>query len=117
MAPWTEACQLPLSMEFSREEYWSGLPFPTAGDIPDPGIKPVSLVPSSLTGRFLTTRSTWEDPEKVKKQKTPYLMTGCTVWLESRDGLLRATFSQGLNGFSSAHHLTIGIWMETKHQH
>ena len=117
MAPWTEACQLPLSMEFSRQEYWSGLPFPTAGDIPDPGIKPVSLVPSSLTGRFLTTRSTWEDPEKVKKQKTHYLMTGCTVWLESRDGLLRATFSQGLNGFSSAHHLTIGIWMERKHQH
>ena len=38
--PWTIACQAPLSMEFSRQEYWSGLPFPSPGDLPDPGIKP-----------------------------------------------------------------------------
>ena len=37
--PWTVACQAPLSMEFSRQEYWSGLPFPSPGDIPNPGIK------------------------------------------------------------------------------
>ena len=37
--PWTVACQAPLSMEFSRKEYWSGLPFPSAGDLPDPGIE------------------------------------------------------------------------------
>ena len=42
MAPWTVACQAPLSMEFSRQEYWSGLPFPTPGDLPDPGIEPGS---------------------------------------------------------------------------
>ena len=41
--PWTVACQAPLSMEFSRQEYWSGLPFPSSGDLPDPGIKPTSL--------------------------------------------------------------------------
>ena len=35
--PWTGACQAPLSMEFSRKEYWSGLPFPSPGDLPDPG--------------------------------------------------------------------------------
>ena len=35
-------CQAPLSMEFSRQEYWSGLPFPSPGDLPDPGIKPAS---------------------------------------------------------------------------
>jgi len=40
--PWTVAHQAPLSMEFSRQEYWSGLPFPPPGDFPDPGIKPVS---------------------------------------------------------------------------
>ena len=40
--PWTEACQAPLSMGFSRQEYWSGLPFPSPGDLPDPGIKPKS---------------------------------------------------------------------------
>ena len=40
--PWTVACQAPLSMEFSRQEYWSGLPFPSPGDLPDPGIEPGS---------------------------------------------------------------------------
>ena len=40
--PWTVACQTPLSMEFSRQEYWSGLPFPSPGDLPHPGIKPRS---------------------------------------------------------------------------
>ena len=40
--PWTIACQTPLSMKFSRREYWSGLPFPSPGDLPDPGIKPRS---------------------------------------------------------------------------
>ena len=104
VAPWTEACQPPLSMEFSRQEYWSGLPFPTIGDVPDPEIKPISLVPPALADRFCTTGSTWEYPEKVKKQ-----MTGCAVWLESRAGLLRATFAQGLNGFSSALHVTTGV--------
>ena len=38
--PWTVAHQAPLSMEFSRPEYWSGLPFPSPGDLPNPGIKP-----------------------------------------------------------------------------
>ena len=41
--PWTITCQAPLSLEFSRQVYWSGLPFPIAGDLPDPGIKPASL--------------------------------------------------------------------------
>ena len=40
--PWTVACQVPLCMEFSRQEYWSGLPFPSPGDLSDPGIEPVS---------------------------------------------------------------------------
>ena len=40
--PWTVAYQAPLSMGFSRQEYWSGLPFPSLGDLPDPGIKPGS---------------------------------------------------------------------------
>ena len=40
--PWTVACQAPLSMGFSRQEHWSGLPFPSPGDLPNPGIKPGS---------------------------------------------------------------------------
>ena len=41
--PWTVACQAPQSMEFFRQEYWSGLPFPSPGDLPNPGIEPGSL--------------------------------------------------------------------------
>ena len=43
VTPWTVDYQAPQSMEFSRQEYWSGLPFPSPGNLPDPGIKPVSL--------------------------------------------------------------------------
>ena len=50
--PWTIANQSPLSMGFSRKEYWSGLPFPSPGDIPNPRIKPA---PYALAGRFFTT--------------------------------------------------------------
>ena len=46
--PWTVTCQAPLSMGFSRQEYWSGLPFPTPGDLPNPGIKAVSLKSPAL---------------------------------------------------------------------
>ena len=53
--PWIIALQAPLSMEFSRQDYWSGLPFPSPGDLPDPGIEPASPVPPSLVGRFFTT--------------------------------------------------------------
>ena len=40
--PWTVVCQAPLFMRFSKQEYWSGLPFPSPGDLPDPGIEPES---------------------------------------------------------------------------
>ena len=56
------ACQDPLSMGFSRQEYWSGLPCPPPGDLPDPGIEPESLMYPLLAGRFLTTSTTWEAP-------------------------------------------------------
>ena len=50
--PWTVACRAPLSMGFSRQEYWSGLPFPSSGDLPNPGIKPRS--PALQTDSLLT---------------------------------------------------------------
>ena len=53
--PWTVAHQAPLSMEFSREKYWTGLPFPSLVDFPDLGIKPMSLVSSAMVGRFFIT--------------------------------------------------------------
>ena len=60
VTPWTVAHQAPLSMGFSRQEYWSGLPFPSPGDLPDPGIEPVSLMSIALVGGFFTTNTTWE---------------------------------------------------------
>ena len=62
MTPWTVAHQAPLSMKFSRQEYWNGLPFPSPGDLLDPGIKPVSLASPALAGGFFTTAATWTTP-------------------------------------------------------
>ena len=56
---WTVAHQAPLSVGFSRQEYWTGLPFPSPGDLPDPGIEPL---PPKLAGKFFTT----EPPGKPK---------------------------------------------------
>ena len=61
-APWTVACQAPLSMGCSRQEYRSGLPCPPPGDLSDPGIESVSLISPALAGRFFTTSATWEAP-------------------------------------------------------
>ena len=58
--PWTAALQAPLSMGFSRQEYWSGLPCPPPGDLPDPGIKPAVLKSPALAGGFFTTSANWE---------------------------------------------------------
>ena len=53
--PWTVACQASPSMEFSRQEYWSALTFPTPGDLPDPGVESVSPAYLALASGFFTT--------------------------------------------------------------
>ena len=58
--PQTVAHQAPLSMRFSRQEYWNELPFPTPGDLPNPGIKPKCLMFPASAGGFFTTSATWE---------------------------------------------------------
>ena len=60
LIPWTVAHQAPLSMRFSRREYWSGLPCPPLVDLPDPEIELASLMSSALTGKYFTTSTTWE---------------------------------------------------------
>ena len=60
--PWTAARQALLSMEFSRQEYWSGLPFPSPENLPDPGIEPACLASPAVAGVFFTTSDTWEAP-------------------------------------------------------
>ena len=66
---WSVARQTPLSMEFSRQEHWSGLPFPSLGGLPNPGIKPAS---PALAGGFFTTVSPGSPPA-----------LGIKYWLEN----------------------------------
>ena len=61
--------QVPLSMGFSRQEYWSGLPFPSSEYLPNTGIEPMSLTSSALAGRFFTTSATWEALHKDSEVK------------------------------------------------
>ena len=92
--PWTVACQAPLSMEFSRQEYWNEQPFPSAGDLPDPGIKPVSSallansLPSEPPGSYDNLYSILKSrditlPVKihvVKAMGFPVVMYRCESW-------------------------------------
>ena len=96
--PWTVACQAPLSVEFSTQEYWSRLPFPPPGDLPNAGIKPTSLV--FCIGMWIVCHwATWEAQTSLGKvklfTKLPMkriliffflkilLIFGCTTWLAS----------------------------------
>ena len=60
---WTVGHQAPLSLGFSRQEYWSALLCPPPGDLPNKGIEPVSLMSPALVSRFLTISDTWEVPK------------------------------------------------------
>ena len=64
VTPWTIAHQATLSMKFSRQEYWNGLPFPSPRDLPDPGIK---CAPPALTGGFFTTALHGKSPGLKRK--------------------------------------------------
>ena len=61
---WSVDRQAPLSIGFSRQEYWSGLPCHSPGNLPSQGIEPASLMSPALAGRFFTTSATWEAPFK-----------------------------------------------------
>ena len=76
VTPWTVACQAPLSMEFSKQEYWSGLPLPSPGDFLDPGIELKSPAFPALAGKFFST----EPPGKPMSVITFILIVNCW-WL------------------------------------
>ena len=78
---WTVAHQSSLSVGFSRWEYWSGLPYPPPGDLPDPEIEPESLPSPALAGRFFTIRATWEAPLRSTVHPKPSASDTGTVWL------------------------------------
>ena len=63
---WNIARQAPLSMGLSRQEYWSGLPCPPPGDLPDPGIEPRPLTSPQVASGFFTTSVAWEAPSLTK---------------------------------------------------
>ena len=86
-SPGTIACQAPLSMGFSRQDYWSGLLCPPLGDLPDPGIEPVSLTSPALSGRFFTNHSTdaGRDWGQEEKGMTENEMAGWHHWLDGRE--------------------------------
>ena len=65
--PWTVARQAPLSMGFSRQEYWRGLPFPPPGDLPDPGIELDALVSPALAGGFFPAKPQGQPPKKKRQ--------------------------------------------------
>ena len=68
---WTVAHQAPLSIGFSRQKYWSRLPCPPPGDIPNPGIKLIPFMPPALAGWFFTTSITWEAPKVLVARWCP----------------------------------------------
>ena len=94
-------------MRFSRQEYWSGLPCPPPGDLPDPRIEPMSLMSPALAGGFLTTSTTWEALQILQGMEKPWrggtgdhqamssLRQGLPCWLSS----------------SLAHTAMDGIWI------
>ena len=78
MTPRTVAHQAPLSMEFSRQEYWSGVPFLSPGDLPNPGFKPTSPVSPTLLADSLPSESPGKPEYQEKK-----VVKGCGIRVES----------------------------------
>ena len=85
-APWTIACQAPLSVEFSRQEYWSGLPFPNPGDLPDPGMEPGS--PALQADSLPSVSQSVQSLSRVQLFVTP--------WTAARQASLSITNSRSL---------------------
>ena len=80
---WTTAHQAPLSREFFRQEYWNRLPFPMPGDLPDPGMEPVSLVFPVLVSGFFTTKVA----DQIQRQFGPSLLAGSMLKNEDSSSL------------------------------
>ena len=86
---WTVVCQAPMSMGFSRQEYWSELPCHPPGDLPDPGIEPASLMAPALADGFFTTSATWEATcEEGRGRRSKAGCSLCLIEEESCEGWL-----------------------------
>ena len=98
--PWTVACQVPLSMGFSRQEYWSGLQFPSPGDLPDPGIKlvfptlPADSLPSKPPENPYMQSTSWKTPDWMNYKlewREKYQQPQICRWCHSNGGKQRGT--------------------------
>ena len=95
---WTLVRQALLSIEFSRKEYWSGLPCPPPGDIPHSGIEPASFICPALAGRFFTTSETWEAQNiHTAAAAAAASLQSCPTLCDSIDGSLPGFPSLGFS--------------------
>ena len=85
-APWTVAHLTPLPMDFSRQEFWSGLLLPTPGDLPNPGVKPASSAFSALAGGFFATAPPGKPYERIHRGKKNLFLTPISSSLTSFPG-------------------------------
>ena len=103
VTPWTVPHQAPLSMGFSRQEYWSELPCPSPGDLPNPRIELMSSMSAALAGGFFITSSTWEEAvglslwNKMPSQMADMTHSLCQPSPETKWPVIghKATFSSG----------------------
>ena len=109
---WTVACQTPLSMGFSRQEYWSGLPCPPPRDLLGPGMESTFLMSPALADGFFTTSATWEALKKgrtsLKKKKTPKIHAAQPSSSLQRQGPRRSTGKLSLHSCGHAEILSAG---------
>ena len=96
--PWTVAHQAPLSMEFSRQEYWSGLSCPPPGALPDPGIKHISLPSPEFAGGFFPTWASWEARSWSHNTLTFSLFYKCYEATEKKNYFYLKIKQQSING-------------------
>ena len=111
--PWTVGHQAPLLMGFSREEYWSGLPCPPPGDLPDPEIKSVSLASPGLAHGFFTTSATWDAPSTcLNSVQFSHSVVSDSLWRHGLEPtwLLCPWDSLGKNTGVGCHFLLQGIF-------
>ena len=117
---WTVAYQALMSMGYSRQEYWSGLPCPLARDLPDPGMKPMS---PALADGFFTAGATWEAPGALTSgqlNQTPYWQGLCTHFLRISGDVSRVEPCEGFGrsdeGTEKGHKKNFGGKMLEKSQ-
>ena len=98
---WTVALQAPLSVGFSRQEYWSGLPCPPPGDLPNPGVKPTSLKSPAVADGFFTTSTTWGAQEQAQSVTRSGCVIRASCWVYVLYAFIKAQCCPGWRLHSS----------------